>query len=125
MPTVFMLILVGVFLNAGAQLLLKAGMSRIGHFEFSVNNLLPIGMKVMGNPPILAGLCAYVVSVGIWMMVLSRVQVSFAYPMLSIGYIVNAIAAYYLFGEDLSITQIVGIFVIISGVYLVSQGAAH
>jgi multidrug transporter EmrE-like cation transporter len=123
-PTVFLLILLGVFLNAGAQLLLKAGMTRIGHFDFSFANIIPISVKVMGNPPILAGLCAYVISVGVWLLVLSRVQVSFAYPMLSIGYIVNAVAAYYLFGEDISLLQIVGIFVIISGVYLVSQGAA-
>lgn len=124
MPLIFMLILFGVFLNAAAQLLLKAGMTRIGHFEFSFSNLGPISLKVLSNPPIVAGLFAYVVSVGVWLLVLSRVQVSFAYPMLSIGYVVNAVAAYYLFGENLSLTQIVGIFIIITGVYLVSQGGA-
>jgi len=117
----FLLILLGVLLNAAAQLLLKAGMSQIGHFEFSVANLVPIGLKVMVNPPILAGLFAYVVSVGVWLLVLSRIQVSYAYPMLSIGYIVNAIAAYYLFGEPLSVMRVTGIFIIIAGVYCVSQ----
>lgn len=119
---IFMLILVGVLLNAGAQLLLKAGMSQIGHFEFSVANALPIGLRVMGNVPIITGLSMYVVSVVVWLLVLSRVPVSFAYPMLSIGYIVNAIAAYYLFGEPLTSMRMVGIFIIISGVYLVAQG---
>lgn len=119
---IFMLILVGVLLNAGAQLLLKAGMGQIGHFEFNTASIIPIGLKVMVNPPIIAGLFAYVMSVVVWLLVLSRVQVSYAYPMLSIGYIVNAIAAYYLFGEPMSIMRVTGIFVIISGVYLVSQG---
>lgn len=118
---VFLLILLGVLLNAAAQLLLKAGMSQIGHFEFSMANALPIGLKVAANPPIIAGLFAYVVSVVVWLLVLSRVQVSYAYPMLSIGYIVNAVAAYYLFGEPMSVLRVTGIFVIISGVYLVSQ----
>lgn len=118
---IFILILLGVLLNAGAQLLLKAGMSQIGHFEFSLANLIPIGTKVMLNPPILTGLFAYVMSVAVWLLVLSRVQVSYAYPMLSIGYIVNAIAAYFLFGEAMSIARVTGIFIIISGVYLVSQ----
>ncbi len=54
-------------------------------------------------------------------MVLSRVQVSFAYPMLSIGYVVNALAAYYLFGEPLTSLRMLGIFIIITGVYLVAQ----
>jgi multidrug transporter EmrE-like cation transporter len=118
---IFILLLVGVLLNATAQILLKAGMSQIGHFEFSLANAVPIGMRVMLNFPIISGLCAYVVSVGVWLLVLSRVQVSFAYPMLSIGYIVNALAAYYLFGEPMTSMRILGIFIIIAGVYLVAQ----
>jgi multidrug transporter EmrE-like cation transporter len=118
---IFALILFGVLLNAGAQLMLKAGMGQIGHFEFSFANLLPIGVKVMANPPIITGLVMYVVSVGVWLLVLSRVQVSFAYPMLSIGYVVNAFAANYLFGEPLTSMRMLGIFIIISGVYLVAQ----
>ena len=118
---VFLLILLGVLLNASAQLLLKAGMLSIGHFDFSFNNIVPISLKVMMNLPIMAGLCMYVMSVVVWLLVLSRVPVSFAYPMLSIGYIVNAIAAYYLFAEPLGSIRILGIFVIIAGVYLVAQ----
>ncbi|TAK72258.1 MAG: 4-amino-4-deoxy-L-arabinose transferase [Gammaproteobacteria bacterium] len=119
---IFGLILCGVLLNAAAQLLLKAGMTQIGHFEFSLANAMPIGMKIMVNFPIISGLCLYVMSVVVWLLVLSRVQVSFAYPMLSIGYIVNALAAYYLFGEPLTSLRLLGIFVIIAGVYLVAQG---
>lgn len=118
---IFALILCGVLLNAGAQLLLKAGMGQIGHFEFSLANILPIGVKVMGNLPIISGLTLYVVSVGVWLLVLSRVQVSYAYPMLSIGYVVNAVAAFYLFGEPLTSIRMFGIFIIIAGVYLVAQ----
>lgn len=118
---IFSLILLGVLLNAAAQLLLKAGMGQIGHFEFSMANVLPIGVRVVANLPIISGLTLYVVSVGVWLLVLSRVQVSYAYPMLSIGYVVNAVAAYYLFGEPLSSIRVMGIFIIIAGVYLVAQ----
>jgi multidrug transporter EmrE-like cation transporter len=121
---IIMLILLGVLLNACAQILLKAGMLQIGHFQFSYANVLPISLKVMGNLPIIGGLTAYVISVVVWLLVLSRVQVSFAYPMLSIGYIVNAAAAYYFFGEDLSLIRMSGIFIIIFGVYLISRSAA-
>jgi len=121
---IFALILLGVLLNAGAQLMLKAGMSRIGHFEFSAANVIPISVKVAGNLPIISGLCMYVISVVVWLLVLSRVQVSFAYPMLSIGYVVNALAANYFFGEPLTSIRILGIFVIIAGVYLVAQSSS-
>lgn len=118
---IFALILLGVFLNAAAQLMLKAGMAQIGYFEFTVANALPIAFRVMANLPIIGGLFLYVVSVVVWLLVLSRVEVSFAYPMISIGYIVNAIAAYYLFGEPLTSVRMLGIFIIISGVYLVAH----
>jgi multidrug transporter EmrE-like cation transporter len=118
---VYFLILFGVLLNAVAQLLLKAGMNQIGHFEFSMANMVPIGLKVAATPPIVVGIFAYVISVVVWLLVLSRVQVSYAYPMLSIGYVVNALAAYYFFGEDLSFMRITGILVIIAGVYLISR----
>jgi len=118
---IFLLIFLGVFLNAAAQLLLKAGMSQIGHFEFSLANLIPIGMKVALCPSIVSGIALYVLSVVVWLLVLSRVQVSYAYPMLSIGYVVNAFAAYLLFGEDLSLMRMTGILIIMSGVYLVAQ----
>lgn len=120
---IFSLILLGVLLNAAAQLLLKAGMGQIGHFEFSMTNVVPIGMKVAANLPIISGLTMYVISVGVWLLVLSRVQVSYAYPMLSIGYVVNALAANYLFGEPLTSMRMLGIFVIIAGVYLVAQSS--
>lgn len=118
---IFGLILFGVLLNAGAQLLLKAGMNHIGEFAFSWGNTIPIGFKAFTNPYILTGLGCYVISVVVWLMVLSRVQVGYAYPMLSIGYIINAIAAYFLFGESLDATRLLGILVIILGVFLITR----
>jgi len=115
------LIMLGVMLNAAAQLFLKEGMRRIGHFEFVWANIVPIGFMVAGNLFVLAGLVCYVVSVGVWLLVLSRVEVSFAYPLLSVGYIVNAVAGYYLFQENLSLTRITGILIICVGVYFVTR----
>jgi len=115
------IILFGVMLNAGAQLALKQGMRQIGEFEFVLANALPVGWQVGTNPFVAIGLLCYVVSVGIWILVLSRVEVSLAYPMLSIGYVVNALAAWWLFGEDLTPTRIAGIAVICFGVWLLSR----
>ena len=117
----FALVLFGVLLNAAAQLLLKAGTNSIGHFEFSGANLVPIGWKVATQPYILGGLMCYAISVVVWIMALSRVEVSIAYPMLSIGYVVNAIAAYLLFGEAVGIQRLVGIGIIVVGVYIVAR----
>ena len=77
--------------------------------------------RIAVNRPILGGLACYVVSVVVWILALSRVEVSVAYPMLSIGYVVNALAAWLLFGEQLRATRMAGIGVIIVGVWLVAR----
>jgi multidrug transporter EmrE-like cation transporter len=117
----FALVLCGVLLNAAAQLLLKAGTNSVGPFSFTAENLVPIGIKLASDPYILGGLGCYAVSVVVWIMALSRVEVSLAYPMLSIGYVVNALAAWHLFGEALTAQRLVGIGTIIVGVFMVAR----
>lgn len=115
------LILIGVLLNAAAQLLLKVGMRTIGEFSFDLRNVIPIGVKVVSSNHIILGISCYVISAMVWLLVLSRVEVSFAYPFLSIGYIVAALGGQTLLGEELTITRWAGIFVICIGVYLITR----
>lgn len=117
----FALILSGVLLNAAAQLLLKAGTNAIGHFDFHLGNVVPIGMKVMAEPHVIGGVACYVVSLAVWIMGLSRVPVSVAYPMLSIGYVINAFVAWHWFGETLTAQKLAGIGLIVVGVFLVAR----
>ncbi|MGQ9499252.1 MAG: EamA family transporter [Dissulfurimicrobium sp.] len=114
-------ILLGVFLNAFAQLALKQGMRMIGEFAFSMENLISVGIKVVLNPYVILGLFFYVVSVVVWLFVLSRVDVSFAYPLLSVGYIVAAMFGMAFFGEGVGLTRWAGIIVICIGVYLITR----
>ena len=117
----FGLVLTGVLLNAAAQLLLKAGTNVVGQFEFHLDNLIPVGLKLALEPHILGGLACYVVSVVVWIMALSRVPVSIAYPMLSIGYVINAFVAWQWFGEALAAQKLLGIGFIVVGVFLVAR----
>ncbi len=126
-PASLALILFGVFLNACAQLLLKAGVnnvtSSIGTFAFSIENLVPVGWRLATQLPILGGLCCYVVSVVVWILGLSRVDVSVAYPLLSLGYVLNALGAWWLFGEAITAQRLAGIGIIIVGVYVLARSA--
>ena len=63
------------------------------------------------------------ISLVVWVLGLSRVPVSIAYPMLSIGYVLNAVAAWYLFGESLTALRLTGIGFIIVGVFLVTKSS--
>lgn len=115
------LIFTGVLLNAAAQLALKQGMRQIGHFDFSPATLFAMSWRIGTNGYVVFGLACYVVSVAVWLLALSRVEVSFAYPLLSVGYIVTAVAAWYFFGEAVTPVRIVGIAVIIVGVIMISR----
>ncbi|MGZ8256904.1 MAG: EamA family transporter [Gallionella sp.] len=117
----FALIFMGVMLNAAAQILMKAGTNAIGHFEFNAANIVPIGLKLASEWHIIVALSCYVVSVIVWILALSRVPVSIAFPMLSMAYVVNAIAAWYLLGEDFNATKLAGMAVIIFGVVIISR----
>ncbi|HZR69108.1 MAG TPA: SMR family transporter [Burkholderiales bacterium] len=120
----FVFILAGVLLNALAQLLLKAGTNAVGRFDISAQNIVPVGLKLAFEPHILGGVACYVVSLVVWLVGLSRVDVSIAYPMLSIGYVINAVAAWYLFGESLTAQKLIGIGFIVAGVVLVTRSGA-
>lgn len=121
--TALALILGGVLLNAAAQLLLKAGTNALGVLTLERGAWLATGTAVATNPHIVAGIACYVLSVGLWIGALSRVEVSVAYPMLSIGYVINALAAWYLFGEAVSVQRWLGIGFIVLGVWLVARSA--
>ena len=117
----FALILTGVLLNAVAQLALKASVSDTGVISLDMQSLFSSAGSLATNLWLWMGLICYGISVIVWILALSRVDVSIAYPMLSIGYIVNAVAAWHLFDEPMNIGKIVGIGVIIVGVYILAR----
>jgi multidrug transporter EmrE-like cation transporter len=115
------LILTGVTLNAAAQLLLKAGARMLPAVPLQMSNAGLVLERALMNGPILVGLCCYVVSVAFWILALTRVDVSVAYPMLSIGYVINAVAAAALFAEQLTTQRVAGIGIIVLGCWLVAR----
>lgn len=117
----YALILFGVLLNASAQLLLKAGTNAVGRFEFAAENIVPVAMRVAVEPHIVAGVMCYAVSLVVWIMGLSRIEVSVAYPLLSLGYVINAVGAWLLFGESIGATRVAGIGLIVMGVFLIAR----
>ena len=117
----FGFILTGICLNAIAQLLLKAGTNAVGAIHLTADNWLPTGLKLATQLPIIGGLTCYVVSVVVWIIGLSRVDVTIAYPMLSLGYIINALGAWYFLGEAVSAQRLLAIAVIIAGVFLLAR----
>lgn len=123
-PIIWVLLLTGVGLNAAAQLLLKAATRYVGPLVSDAGQVDWLqATELWKAPPLWVGLGCYGVSVILWLGALSRLPVSVAYPMLSVGYVVNAIAAAVLFGETITAAKLAGIGLIGVGVILLSRTA--
>lgn len=117
--TNILLILSSVLLNCFAQVFIRKGMLQVG--EMGMTNFASSVVPMATNLYLWLAMACYAVSILLWMSVLSKVEVSFAYPFLSVGYVVAAVIGYYCFGEHLSATRIAGIVVICIGVCLISR----
>ena len=117
-------ILFTVFTNAAAQLMLKAGMTNIGSISFTADTAILRIVQIVFSPWVFAGLCTFVISMASHLFVLSKVDISFAYPFLSLAYVAVAIFAWLVFKEDLGAFKIAGIALICLGTVFIAQGGS-
>lgn len=115
----FSLLMCGVLLNTGAQLGLKTATRATGAIDVAAANLRGAAVALATEPAFWGALAAYGLSVLVWVVGLSRVPVSQAYPLLSLGYVLNALLAWWLLGEVVTAVRMAGIGVIIVGVVMV------
>lgn len=105
-----------------SQLLFKKGMLAMGgEIGLSVQSIFQMVLNIFKNPYIMTGIFLYGLSFITWLVVLSRVKLSFVYPMTSLNFVLVILASYYLFGERLSAPQIGAIMIIIIGVILLAK----
>ncbi len=114
-------ILISVFLSVVAQILLKHGMSNSSVQAALNSDAFTAGITIFTNISVVAGLAAYVSSAGIWLLVLSKIDVSKAYPFVGIGFIGTMMFAYWFLNEPLTLTKVIGTLLVLVGVLLISQ----
>lgn len=114
-------ILFTVLTNAAAQLLLKQGMLSLGPLSFSADTMIQRIFQIVFNPWVFFGLATFVISMASHLYVLSKVDLSFAYPFLSLAYVAVAVLAWLLFKEELGAMKIAGIAFICVGTVLIAQ----
>lgn len=114
-------ILISVLASAAGQLMLKKGMSSLGPLTLAPNELGSIVVRLTTNPYVIIGLGIYGVATLFWLTALSRVQLSFAYPFVSLNFLVILIASWRLFDESFTFPRLVGTLVIAVGVLLIAR----
>jgi len=117
----FSILFCGVLLNALAQLGLKAATRVSGPLIAGDTGVWERALSMLAVPSLWYALLAYGLSVIVWLVGLSRVPVSQAYPLLSLGYVINIGLAWWLLGEIPNAQRVAGIGVIVLGVVLVAR----
>jgi len=115
----FLMLFISISLAIAGQLFMKVGMKIIG--KFPVNSMLSMIIPMVFQPYVFIGIMCFGVSSIFWLVVLSRMELSFAYPMVSVAYIFVAIFSYIVFKENVSLIRWLGIITICAGVFLISR----
>lgn len=116
----FFMIVLTVLLNTGGQFLMKTGVNQIGAISL-FDNFLGTFFRAVTNWFVIAGFGLYAVSAALWIIILSRAELSWAFPMVSLSYVITALAAPVILHESFSYQRLFGIIIICAGVFLVSR----
>jgi drug/metabolite transporter (DMT)-like permease len=114
-------ILIAVLTGAIGQILLKKGMTDMGALTLTLNQVAGILLRIATNPYVIIGLAIYGFSTVFWLVALSRVDLSYAYPFASLSYVVMLAASWFLFNENITPARLLGTIVVGLGVFLISQ----
>lgn len=115
------LLLVTITLNVVGQMMMKRGMSSVGVISGDLATMGNTLMRAFVNPFVVAGVAAYAFSSIFWLVLLSRVDLSYAYPALSLGYVLITLVSAFVLGEQVSALRWAGVFVICLGVIIISR----
>lgn len=124
--TVFLMILIAVAMEVVGQLLYKSGINRMNGFHGSPFDVLPVvqfALDALANWRVLAGVAVYAAQAGVWWAVLSRVDLSYAFPLTSMSYVLVLVAARAFLHERITLERWLGAIAIVFGVYLITRSA--
>ena len=120
MPVIFY-ILISIVLNVSGQISIKLGTKTSGALNLQNGGAFMVIERIFTNPGILAGLAFYCISAFFWIVALSKSDLSYAYPFLSLGYILIVIFSALILGETISFSRAAGIGFIIFGLFLIAR----
>lgn len=116
------LAIMSVLMATIGQFLLKSGMDRVGYVGADrLKRPLELAMLAIRTPQIVLGLGIFCISAMVWLIVLSRVPLSTAYPFAGITYVTTALIGKFVLGEQIPVARWAGILLIVGGILLVSR----
>jgi len=120
-PKDLTLLAVTILLNVAGQLAMKKGMTAVGAVTFQIDRFASAMGQALSNGYVLAGIAAYGISAVLWLVLLSRLALSYVYPAISLGYVLVVLISWAVLREDVPPLRWLGVLVICGGVYLIGR----
>lgn len=118
----YLLIFLSIILSVIAQTLLKIGMSKGGVISsVSFDTILPLIWRMGTNIFVIAGLSLYVIGTFVWLILLSRLDLSFLFPFGALQYFIIYLISYFFLGEHITLGRIAGVALIMVGIVIISR----
>lgn len=115
------IILLSILMSSTAHIFLKKGMMTHALNPVQSNGLLSLFWTVGTNPWVMGGMFLHVSALVVWLWALSKVDISFAYPFLALGYVLVSAMAWFWLGETLSLMKILGMAIVIVGILVLAK----
>ncbi|CAL63210.1 Conserved hypothetical protein, putative membrane protein [Herminiimonas arsenicoxydans] len=100
--------------------MLKMGMSAPAIQQAMSNGMRSVYWLALTSPLIWGGMVCFGASAGLWLLVLGKLEVSMAYPLISLGVVLTTLAGIFILGESVSIYKVLGVSLVIAGVLVLS-----
>jgi multidrug transporter EmrE-like cation transporter len=116
-----MLLFIAIFLGASGQILLKYATERMGEINLEWSAIPFTLLNIFRSPWIITGICFFVASMILWIKVISTMELSKAYPSISLSYIIVFVFSVLLFKETVTLTKVIGMVLVSIGVFFLQQ----
>lgn len=113
-------ILVSIAMASIGQVWIKKGLNSLHDLNFSIG-LVDSFVKIFLNPFVIVGLLAYFFGVFFWLYGLSKIDLSFAFPFVSLSYVLVFVLSWLFLGEHISALRWIGLATICAGVFILSR----
>jgi uncharacterized membrane protein len=113
----FIIIFIPIFLSAIAQIIIKLGLGELN----LKNGLVSFFTQALISPGVILGLGLYGLGAMLWLMVLSKEDVSFAFPLVSFAYVIAIFLSAVILKENVTLPRIIGSAIIMIGIFTIAR----
>lgn len=111
-----------IFFTVYSQLVMRWQVSSAGPLPIDMSGKIAYVAHLLINPWVLSGIIATFFAGVSWMLAMTKFEISYAYPFVSLNYIFVLMAGFLIFNESVSMEKVIGSALVILGIIVLAKG---